>query len=201
MEVNRPRTQADRSAATRAALVRAARPLFAQHGFAGVGTETIVQAAGVTRGALYHHFADKTELFAAVFEEVERDVMKRIATTIAGSGTTDPLAMMQLGADAWLDACADPEVQRIVLLDAPAVLGWERWREVGMRYSFGLVEALLGRAIERAASTSQPVTALAHVFIGAVDEAALYVARAADPAQAREDMSGVIQRMIRGLAR
>src|SRR5881628_3869069 len=109
MEVNRPRTQADRSAATKDALVRAARPLFAEHGFGGVGTEAIVRAAGVTRGAMYHQFADKTELFAAVFEAVEVDVNQRIAQAIVDSGETDPIKVMELGAHAWIDACADPE--------------------------------------------------------------------------------------------
>jgi AcrR family transcriptional regulator len=199
MEVNRRRTQADRSAATREALVRAARPLFAEHGFAGVGTEAIVKAAGVTRGAMYHHFADKAELFDAVFEAVEIDVMAHIATATAGSTENDPIDVMRLGADAWLDACADPEVQRIVLIDAPAVLGWERWREVGMRYSLGLVEALLTVAIGIGRIPPQPVTPLAHVFIGAVDEAALYVARADDQPRAREEMRAVIGRLVAAL--
>ena len=143
MNVNR-RTQVDRSAATRTALIDAARPLFAEHGFGGVGTETIVRAAGVTRGALYHQFADKTELFAAVFEAVEEDIGARIGEVVAAAGSTDPLEAMRTGAGAWLDACAEPEVQQIVLLDAPAVLGWERWREIGMRHGMGLVEAVLG---------------------------------------------------------
>lgn len=119
-----------RSAATRAALVAAARPLFAEHGFAGVGTETIVRAAGVTRGALYHQFADKTELFAAVYEAIEEDLARRLGERVAAAAATDPIEVMTLGANAWLDAGAEPEVQQIVLLDGPAVLGWQRWREI-----------------------------------------------------------------------
>jgi AcrR family transcriptional regulator len=200
MEVNRPRTQADRSAATKVALVRAARPLFADHGFAGVGTEAIANAAGVTRGAMYHQFADKTELFAAVFEAVEADAMSAVGDAIRAAGATDPLDVLEIGANAWLDACSDPEIQQIALIDAPAVLGWERWREVGMRYSLGLVEALLTDAIERGRTPAQPVTPLAHVFVAAVDEAALYVVRSAEPAQAREEMRAVIGRLITALA-
>ena len=180
MNVNR-RTQVDRSAATRTALIDAARPLFAEHGYGGVGTETIVRAAGVTRGALYHQFADKTELFAAVFEAVEEDIGARIGKVVAASGSTDPIEAMRTGAAAWLDACAEPEVQQIVLLDAPAVLGWERWREIGMRYGMGLVEAVLGQAMEVGSVRRQPLRPLAHVLVGAMDEAALYVARAEDP--------------------
>ncbi len=199
MKVN-PRSQPDRSAATRAALVGAARPLFAARGFGGVGTETIVRAAGVSRGALYHQFADKTELFAAVYEAIEEDIVRRLEDKIAAHSATDPIEVMSLGADAWLEACAEPEVQRVVLLDGPAVLGWQRWREIGMRYGLGLVEGLLSRAIEVGRIPQQPVTALAHVLVGALDEAALYVARANDQAAAGAEMRMVIARLIGHLA-
>jgi AcrR family transcriptional regulator len=199
MEVNR-RTQPSRSAATQAALVSAARPLFAAYGFGGVGTETIVRAAGVTRGALYHQFADKTELFAAVYEAIEEDIVRQLEETIAAAKVTDPIEIMSLGADAWLDACAEPEVQQVVLLDGPAVLGWQRWREIGMRYGLGLVEGLLTRAIEVGRIPRQPVTALAHVLVGALDEAALYMARADDQLAARNDMRVVLARLIARLA-
>ncbi len=199
MKVNR-RSQVDRSAATRSALVDAARPLFAEHGFRGVGTETIVRAAGVTRGALYHQFADKTELFAAVFEAVEDDIGRRIGEVVAGSGAADPIEAMRTGAGAWLDACAEPEVQQIVLLDAPAVLGWERWREIGMRYGMGLVEAVLGQAMEVGRVRRQPLRPLAHVLVGALDEAALYVARAEDPVTAGSEARAVVDQLIAGFA-
>jgi AcrR family transcriptional regulator len=199
MKVKR-RSQVDRSAATRAALVAAARPLFAERGFAGVGTETIVQAAGVTRGALYHQFADKTELFEAVYEAVEEDLAGRLGERIAAAGVSDPIEMMLLGADAWLDACGEQEVQQIVLLDGPVVLGWQRWREIGLRYGLGLVEGLLTRAIEVGRIPPQPVPALAHVLVGALDEAALYLARADDQATASEETRAVIARLVAGLA-
>lgn len=193
------RTQAARSAATQEALVGAARALFADRGFGGVGTEAIVRAAGVTRGAMYHQFADKTELFAAVFEAVEIDVAARIGRAVAEAGQTDPIAVMELGANAWLDACADPEVQRIVLLEAPAVLGWERWREIGTRYGMGLVEAVIAHAIEVGRIRPQPVKPLAHVFMGALDEGAMYVARAEDPVSARAQLRAVISQLISAL--
>ncbi len=199
MEVNR-RTQLSRSATTRAALIQAARPLFAERGFAGVGTETIVRAAGVTRGALYHHFADKTELFAAVYEAIEDDIAARTESRIAAEGPTDPVAVITLGADAWLDACAEREVQQIVLLDGPAVLGWERWREIGMRSGIGLLEGVLAQAIEIGRIPRQPVTPLAHVLVGALDEAAMYIARAQDKTIAGEEMRAVVSRLIAGIA-
>jgi AcrR family transcriptional regulator len=199
MKVN-SRSQAERSAATRASLVEAARFLFAEHGFGGVGTETIVGAAGVTRGALYHQFADKTKLFEAVYEAIEEDLARRLGELIAATGASDPLEVMTLGANAWLDACGEQEVQQIVLLDGPAVLGWQRWREIGMRYGLGLIEGLLIHAIEVGRIPPQPVRALAHVLVGALDEAGLYVARAEDQAAASEEMRTVIAALVTGLA-
>jgi AcrR family transcriptional regulator len=199
MQVNR-RSQAARSATTRAALVRAARVLFAERGFTGVGTEAIVAAAGVTRGALYHQFADKTELFEAVYEAIEEDLAGRLGERVVAAGASDPIELMTLGANAWLDACGEQEVQQIVLLDGPAVLGWQRWREIGMRYGLGLVEGLLAQAIEVGRIAPQPVRALTHVLVGALDEAGLYIARAEDQTAAREEMRAVVAALIAGLA-
>lgn len=198
MRVNR-RTQRERSSSTRTALLAAARPLFAEHGFAAIGTEAIVRAAGVTRGALYHQFADKTELFAAVFEQVEQELVQRIGVSLAG--VTDPADVLGAGVDAWLDACSEPAVQRIVLIEAPAVLGWERWREVGQAHGGGLVEAALAAEMAAGRIPQQPVRPLAHVLIGALDEAALYVARADDQDAAREQMRAVLRGVIAGLQR
>jgi AcrR family transcriptional regulator len=193
------RTQAERAAETREALIEAARPLFAAQGFAEVALETIVRAAGVTRGALYHHFADKTELFAAVFEKVEGEVAARMGEAIAASNQTDPVEVMRLGADFWLDVCSDPEVQRIVLVDAPAVLGWARWTEIGDRYNTGMVRALLTNAVETGRIPPQPIEATVLTILGAMREATLYVARAEDHDQARKDAGAVMNRLIRAL--
>lgn len=199
--MNTPRrTQAERAAETRDALIAAARPLFAAQGFAEVALETIVRAAGVTRGALYHHFADKTELFAAVFEQVEGEVAARMGEAIAASNETDPVAVMRLGAGFWLDACSDPEVQRIVLVDAPAVLGWTRWTEIGNRYNIGLVRALLTDAVATGRIPAQPIEATALTLLGAMREVTLYVARADDHDQAREEAGAVMNRLIQALS-
>jgi AcrR family transcriptional regulator len=191
------RTQSERSEATRGALIGAARPLFAERGYAGVGTEEIVRAAGVTRGALYHHFQGKRELFEAVYEQIESEVTERIATgALAGS---NPIEALRAGAGAFLDHCLEPEVQQIVLLDAPSVLGWERWREIGARYGLGLIEAALTAGIEAGQISPQPVRPLAHVLMGALDEAAMVVARAEDPAGAREEMAAVLGGLLGGI--
>jgi AcrR family transcriptional regulator len=193
------RTQAERAAETREALIAAARPLFAAHGFADAALETIVRAAGVTRGALYHHFADKTELFAAVFERVEGEVATRMGEAIAADDEADPVEVMRQGAGFWLDACSDPEIQRIVLVDAPAVLGWTRWTEIGNRYNIGLVRALLTNAIETGRIPPQPIEATALTMLGAMREATLYVARAEDHDQARQEAGAVMDRLIHAL--
>jgi AcrR family transcriptional regulator len=194
------RTQAERSAETSEALIAAARTLFAVHGYADVSLETIVRTAGVTRGALYHHFADKTELFAAVFEQVDGEVAARMGDAIAAAQQTDPIEIMQLGARFWLDACADSEIQRIVLVDAPAVLGWTRWTEIGNRYNIGRVRDLLTHAIEIGRIPSQPVEATALTVLGAMREATLYIVRAQDREQARQDAGAVMNRIISALA-
>jgi AcrR family transcriptional regulator len=193
------RTQAERAADTRETLIAAARSLFADPGFADVALETIVRDAGVTRGALYHHFADKTELFAAVFEQVEAEMAAGMAEAVAAAGETDPVEVMRLGTHFWLDACADPEVQRIVLMDAPAVLGWQRWTEIGQRYNIGVVTSLLADAIEAGRISPLPVEATALTMLGAVREATLYVARASNQRQARKDAGAVMDRLIDSL--
>src|SRR5437764_4167372 len=116
-------TKAEQSEATRTALVQAAQRLFADRGFAETPTEAVVQAAGVTRGALYHHFKDKTALFQAVYEDIERDLLHRVAAAV--EGLADPLVMLREGSAIFLDACLEPAVMRVVLLEGPAVLGWE----------------------------------------------------------------------------
>ena len=120
------RTQADRSAATRDALIAAARRLFAVHGFAEVPTDSIATAAGVTRGALYHQFADKMALFEAALDAVEADVAARLAREVAAVGQSDPVEAMRHAVRIWLGMCTEPEVQRIALVDGPSVLGWAR---------------------------------------------------------------------------
>lgn len=194
--------KAERSDATRSELVAVARRLFAERGYAGVGTEEIVRAAGVTRGALYHHFESKRELLAAVYEQVERELTERIATEAfaGGQAPADPVEALRRGAELFLDACLEPDVQRIVLLDAPAVLGWERWREVASRYGLGLIEATLQAAIDAGEITAQPAGPLAHVLMGALDEAAMYVARAENRVAARAEMGAALSHVLDAFA-
>jgi AcrR family transcriptional regulator len=188
-----------RSEATRRRLVAAARTLFTERGYAGVGTEEIVQAAGVTRGALYYQFRDKSDLFAAVAETVHAEIAQRITAGAQADGPTDPMAALHAGVQRFLEVCADPAVERIILLDAPAVLGWHAWRDLADRYGLGLLQHALQAAIDAGAIPPQPVVPLAHVLLGALDECALYVARADDPAAARQECTAILQLLLDGL--
>lgn len=200
MNVTR-RTQAERTEATRSALIAAARPLFAQHGYAGVGTEEIARAAGVTRGALYHHFDGKRELFEAVYERIEIELAERIASGALQANATSPLAAMKAGAEMFLLASTEPETQQVVLLDGPSVLGWDRWREIATEHGLGLIEATLQAAIEAGEIGSQPVRPLAHVLMGALDEAAMLVARADDAERMRAEVGRTLGALLDGLSR
>jgi AcrR family transcriptional regulator len=190
--------KAEQSEATRAALIATARELFAERGYAAVGTEEIVRATGVTRGALYHHFAGKTELFEAVYEDVERQLVERIAAS-AISSAGDPLQALHAGAQAFLDACEDPAVRRIALVDAPSVLGWERWREIGLRYGFGLVQGTVQAAMDAGLIDPQPVVPLAHLLLGAIDEGAMLIARADDGGETRAQVGASVTRFLDAL--
>lgn len=197
MEVKR-RTQADRTAATRAALIAGARPLFAERGYADVSTPELAAAAGVTRGALYHQFGDKQGLFLGVVNAVEADVTARLGAQVAASGASDPASALRAAVDAWLDACEDPEVRRVLLVDAPSVLGWEALRDVALEHGLGLTEALLQAAIDAGQLVAQPVRPLAHVLIGALDEAALYVEGGGDRAETAAALHGLLDGLLGG---
>lgn len=198
MEIKR-RTQEERSAATREALIAAARKLWGLRGYAEVGTPEIATEAGVTRGAMYHQFTDKAALFRDVVEAVELDVMTRMGTVVATSGATTPADLIRAAVDAWLEVSGDPEVRQLILLDAPAVLGWAAFRDVAQRYSLGMTEQLISEAIKAGELPQLPVRPLATVLIGALDEAAMAIATADDQERARQEVGQVLHRIIDGL--
>jgi len=193
------RTQEERSAATQHALQSAARRLWGARGFAEVGTPEIAEAAGVTRGAMYHQYADKTALFVAVLESVEAEIMRRLQETVLGAQPRSPAEALRVAADAWLDIAAEPEIRQLVLLDAPNVLGWARFREISQSYAYGMTEQLLTAAIEAGELKPLPVRTLATVIIGALDEAAMCVASAEDPTREKANAGAVVHNLIDGL--
>ena len=187
------RTQAERRATTRAALLDAARALFADKGFAATGREEIVERAGVTRGAMYHHFASKEALFQAVYEQIESELMAAIMA--AAETTTDPVEMLRRGASAFLDAAADPAVRRVVLLDAPSVLPPALRRELTEQYGLGATRAVLEAAMQLGQVRDAPVDALATIVLAAMHAAAELVAEGLD----RGAVGEIVDRMIEGL--
>jgi len=177
--------------------VAVATRLFAERGYAAVGTEEIVRQAGVTRGALYHHFADKRELFRAVHEGVERALVERIAAGV--TGVAGPWEVMIAGMRAYLDACTEPTVMQIALIDAPSVLGWEEWREIDASYGLGLVTTALRAAMDAGVLRRHAVEPLAQLLLAAMAEAGLMVATAPDPDAAREQVEAALLALLEGL--
>src|SRR4051795_4601747 len=186
-------TQAERTEATRGALVAAGRRLFGARGYAAVGTGEIVDAAGVTRGALYHHFRDKRDLFRAVFIDSETAFVQRVGESVAG--IEDAYELLIAALEATLDACTDRELARIAFLDGPAVLGYEDWRSIVDGYSLGLLTAMLGQAIEAGALHRAPVDPLAHLVSGALNEAGMVIATGGD----RDEVGAALRALLEGL--
>src|SRR3954465_11145282 len=176
--------RAEQAEGTRSALIEAARPLFAERGYADVATEEIVAAARVTRGALYYHFEDKRDLFRAVYAEGDRELVEGIARVALAE--SDPWQRLIAGLDAFLDACVAPALQRIVFLDAPSVLGWREWHEAAEEASaLGLAAVGLQAAAEAGLVAVSNVAGVPHLVLGALNEAGKLIAHSEQPKQAR----------------
>ena len=183
-------------AATRQALVAAARTLFGARGYGATSTEQIVAEAGVTKGALYHHFADKESVFRAVFEAIQQEVSDEAAAEFM---QPDAWQALLGGCRLWIDAHLDPPVRQIVLTDAPAVLGWETVRAIETRYSTVALRGALRKAMHAGVVERRPLRPLAFMLIGALGEACLYVAGAEDPVAARQEVNGLLSDLLSGL--
>jgi AcrR family transcriptional regulator len=183
--------------ATRGALLRVARDFFTRYGYDGAKTEQIVRRARVTRGALYHHFRGKKDLFREVVEQLEGELVGKVASVAIGRADIWATAVASLRA--FLDACMEPAVQRIVLLDAPSVLGYDTWREIDERYGIALIRSMLEEAMAQGVIHRQPVDALAHVMLGALNEGALLIARSDDPRRERREVEESLRRLMEGL--
>lgn len=190
-----PRSHAERSASTRGALIAAARALFSTQGYAGTPREEIVARAGVTRGALQHHFGDKAGLFLAVYEQVEQEVVAAVAA--AAMGVADgPVEQLRAGCRAYLDAVLDPAVQRICAVDGPAVLAADVRQEITDRYALGLVRHTVQAAMDAGDLLPAPVEPLCRVLLAGVVAAADYVATSADPVGAREEAGRTVELIV-----
>lgn len=191
------RSQQERSESTRAALVRAGRELFTVRGYADTSTPDIAARAGVTRGALYHQFTDKEALFLAVYEDVESEVTTRIAATVAAE--TDPVAALWRGVEAYLDACLEPAVRRVVMQEGPSVLGWARKREIDERFGLGLVRLALQGIVDAGLLDPQPLDPLAHLLLGALNEAGMLLGHAGDAPATREQLEAALRMILDAL--
>ena len=192
-----PTRKAEQSRETQDRLIKAAKELFTTKGYADTAMEDLVAKAGMTRGALYHQYADKRDLFRAVFEAVEAELGQQLAMAVASE--TDPWLMLRAGARAFLASATEPGIRRIVLVDGPAVLGWEEWRRIDAQHSLGMVRMIFEANIAAGNIPPQPVEPLAHLIVGALNEAALAVAAAGDAAGARESFASSMEGVLDAL--
>ena len=201
MEVGKSRSE--RSDATRLALIGSARRLFGTSSYSEVSLAEIVEASGVTKGALYHHFpGGKKDLMEAVYEQVESEFTENIAAQVLptlGEGDTDPLDVMEAAIGVTLEASLDSELQQIVLIDSRSVLGWARWREIADDHSLAVIKALLNAAVEFGSMKPLPVDAVANLLSASISEAIMSIARAEDQEKAKADSAEALGAILDGL--
>jgi len=195
--MEQPNKNVARGEATRAQLIAIATRMFADRGYEDTSIEAVLREAGVSRGSLYHHFPSKEALFEAVAEDVETSVGAQ--TVAAAGGITEPVAALRAGFLAWIRLAGDPVVRRILLIDAPSVLGWEQWRAMEERHALGLIRLVLQAVAEEGRLRPELVGTLAHVLLASVNEVALLVARSDDQEAAMEAGADAIDEMLRRL--
>ncbi|MGH3099174.1 MAG: TetR/AcrR family transcriptional regulator [Streptosporangiales bacterium] len=172
----------ERGQATRAHLIEVATRLFAAHGYERTSIETVLAESGTSRGSLYHHFSGKDALFWAVLEDVGGRVVAQV--TEATRDAEDPIVELRASCLAWIRLACDPVVRQTVLIDAPAVFGWQRWREFDEQGNLGVIRAALAYAAEAGSIEPRHVDAFAHMVLAAANEVTMMIARADDPAEA-----------------
>jgi AcrR family transcriptional regulator len=194
-----PGKRAAQGRATRGQLIEVATSLFADHGYEGTSIEAVLTAAGVSRGALYHHFAGKEALFTAVLEVLSDRITAQLTEVI--SGCADPVDAVRAAALSWIDLAGDPVIQRIMLVDAPSVLGWEQWRAMDEGRTAGAMRDMLQAVSDTGRLPGELVVPFAHMILAALDEAALVVARAPDSraavAEERQAVEEFLARLLR----
>jgi AcrR family transcriptional regulator len=195
--MNRPNKNVTRGEATRGQLVEIARRMFAKRGYEDTSIEAVLREAGVSRGSLYHHFPSKEALFEAVAEDVETSVGEQ--TLAATEGTQGPVEALRAGFLAWIRLAGDPVVQRILLIDGPAVLGWDRWRAMEERHALGLIRAALQVIADEGKLRPEMVATLANVLLASVNEVALLVARSDDQPSAMQAGADTIDELLHRL--
>src|SRR6516162_10158032 len=195
--MDRPNKNVARGEATRGQLIAIATRLFAERGYEDTSIEAVLREAGVSRGSLYHHFPGKEALFEAVAEDVETSVGEQ--TLAAASGADGPVAALRAGSLAWIRLAGDPVVRRILLIDAPSVLGWERWRAMEEHHALGLMKAALQEVADDGRLPQGLVNMFAHTLLASIDEVALVVARSDDPEAAMKEGAYAVDALLQRL--
>ena len=199
MNVNqtKKRTKAEQSAETRAMFIRVARELFAEQGYAHTSTQQILAGTNVTRGALYHQFTDKADLLKAVCEQIQQELAHDIS--LAAEQSQDSFAALLTGLDTYLDAVARPDIQRILIIDAPAILGWETWYEIDRRYCFRLLLESIEQAIADGFLRVQSAETLSVLLNGAINDGCCWSARSDNPREKLAELRSTLHQLINGL--
>ena len=177
-------------------IIKIARKLFSELGYANTSIEKIVHEAGVTRGALYHHFSSKKELFMAVFEDAQRDILERNIAAI--EGLRDSWEKFTSSGAAFIKACLEPEIRQIVLIDAPAIIGWDEWRGVDEK-GVALLRQMISNLLDEGLLKPLPLEALTHIISGATNEAVLWISRHKNQKQARSESGEVFNVILNAL--
>jgi AcrR family transcriptional regulator len=194
-----PGKRAAQGRATRGQLIEVATSLFADHGYEGTSIEAVLAAAGVSRGALYHHFAGKEALFAAVLSAISDRVTAEVSEAIRDC--TDPVEALHTAALAWIDLAGDPVIQRVMLVDAPSVLGWEQWRAMDEGRTVAAMRSMLQAVSDSGRLPQELVEPFSHMMLAALDEAAMVVARAPDSRAAAAGSRQAVEEFLNRLLR
>jgi AcrR family transcriptional regulator len=185
------------SVRTTSALLDAARVEFTAQGYLAAKTEAIVETAGVTRGALYHHFRDKAALFDALVEQMQDEIAQAVAN--AAKTARSPFEAFRIGCAAYLDCCTRPDVRQIVLVDGPAVLGWERWRELDERHAYRSTLAAVKACIAAGEIVAVEPEPMARVLMAAITQVGLDIGRTDDPDRHRRELGGALTVLLERL--
>ncbi len=182
---------------TRRNIVDSATTLFTERGYEATSIEVVLEKSGISRGALYHHFDSKEALYVAVLEAVEARVAD--ATAAASRHLSDPREALRAGCNAWIELAGDRTVRQIVLHDAPAVVGWSKWREIDARFGFGQLKVGLGNAARAGWMRPELVDTMAHILLAALLEIALLIARSEHPKVATRDGRAALDKLLKAL--